>query len=691
MSQPSDGMATSMSMSMSGVSDGPSASVMRRRWGDRGRLNVELRFLGMIGMVWVSSLAQAVCWLWVAVEPTSDWRAVPWLTLAAPQVIALTVVMVTLAMHLPRARWSRRGSLRRLPPVWPLLIVGFPALVVAPFLAWRDRRARLKRQPPTPAAIEAAFHQLVHLPRIAGLQFLFWFGLAYVGNALILGVHFDWPRHVALGLTLLWAALLGPMAAIVVSRGRAILRPEYLTAPRIEQSDVPSTGHMGVKLAVNASIASVGAIAAPLAAGYLWMWSHAARTGHAEAEQLGAQVLTLAAEGQEQHLGRLLGRNPRVTVERGSRRYGNRLQEIPERAGLQDLDGDGIEDVLVRRSGSVTAIVPLGVPAPIPVNLLIFAGFFCLAGSAGAVVLLARNVQRDVVRATAQVDSVAKGAAPPPLTEASFSTRELRQLVQSVDRLVTRITEANVAKYIAIEKAKEADRLKNQFLANMSHDLRSPLNSVLGFSELLLTGIDGPLHPEHRDMVATIQASGRDLLQEIDDILDMARIEAGRLEVHPEPSPPANLISRAIQSARRRGNERVEYIAETAPGLPPAFVDPLRTVQALENLLLFAAERLESGTVEVHLRGVRTEDGRAISLRIKTPEPPATAHQLALAHQGFHRIPGHRGLGLGLPIANAIITLQGGHLGIEDHGHIMIFSVVLPAPETRRAIRHAES
>jgi signal transduction histidine kinase len=288
------------------------------------------------------------------------------------------------------------------------------------------------------------------------------------------------------------------------------------------------------------------------------------------------------------------------------------------------------------------------------------------------------------VRASERIRTVVEGEKLRPALEGSFATLEIRELVASVDRLVERITEANVGKYVAIEKAREVDRLKSQFLANMSHDLRSPLNSILGFSELLLSGIDGELEPEQRTMIRAILESGRSLLQEIDDILDTAKIEASRLELHPEPTPPTALVNRAIQGARKRQPAHIHYDVDTAAGLPPAFCDPYRTVQAIENVLLFAGERMDRGTIQVKLRLGKTDRGRMIFVQVFTPVRPATAEQLGRARRGFFRIPGHRGLGLGLPLAGSILELGGGALGIEDLEEGMVFSLQLCAPDARR-------
>lgn len=332
----------------------------------------------------------------------------------------------------------------------------------------------------------------------------------------------------------------------------------------------------------------------------------------------------------------------------------------------------------------------LGSVAASPLWAFLLAAAVIIILATIAATFVARDTHRDVVRASKRLRSVTEGKPPQPAIEGTYATRELRALVGSVDRLVERIAEANIAKYVAIEKAKEVDRLKSQFLANMSHDLRSPLNSILGFSELLLSGIDGELETPQRDMVATVLDNGRQLLQEIDDILDTAKIDASRLELHAEPTPPAALVNRAIAGAKKRQRKDIEYTVDAAAGLPPAFCDPYRTVQAIENVLLFASERMDKGRIEIDLRLGKTERGRMVFIQVRTPIRPATAEQLARARRGFFRIPGHRGLGLALPLAGSILELEGGALGIEDLEDGMVFALEIAAPSARRGPRPSD-
>jgi len=655
-----------------------------------GRIHVELRIAGLLGQAWLVGTAQATLWAWLAAGDGVAARELPWVQLLLPQVLALVLVFAQLFATLPEVRWPRRGSLVRTRSPWPSLVLGLPALAVAPLLIWRDRRVQRARAGLARDAVDHGFYHLLQAPQRLGLHFLAWVGLADLIVALVLGDALGWaPTQIWL-VALVAVASLGPLSAIVTARAHVLLRPELLTAPRARASARTRFDRdLRLGLGLPAAIAVAGSIAAPLLGGVLWMQVAGASVGVTEARHAAEDLLRLARLGELEAVGRVLARHRGAWLETPAGRWGARADVQLDGMGARDLDGDRLPELWVAREadGRAVAAVPIAAVEPLDLRSLLLAGLVVAAAGVAAVVLVAVDVHRDVVRATRQVSAVARGQAPPPMLESSISTRELRTLVRSVDRLVSRMTEGNVAKYVAIERAKEAERLKNQFLANMSHDLRSPLNSILGFSELLLTGIDGEITPEQRKMVQTIHDSGRDLLQEIDDILDTAKIEAKRLELHPEPTPPATLLSRAVANARKRLRAPVTFDAQVAAGLPPAFVDPYRTVQALENVLLFACERMDEGAVTVTVRPGQTDAGRVIAIRVNTPVRPATAEHLARARRGFSRIPGHRGLGLGLPIADAIVTRQGGSLAIEDLGEGMVFTLHLPAPETRRGLR----
>jgi signal transduction histidine kinase len=447
----------------------------------------------------------------------------------------------------------------------------------------------------------------------------------------------------------------------------------------------------------------------PALAGSLWAERLAKLEARDAAGRDAAALLRAAAADDLVGVAGMLASDPALGLRDADVRRGAFPDTIPSGAsGLVDTDGDTVPDHLISISRakpqlSTSIRLPARQPTPLATDLAII-GLGLVAGMA-ALALLLRDVERDLGRASRQITAVANGEVPEPMAVETFATAELRGLVAAVDRLVGRITDANVYKYVLIEKGHEADRLKSQFLANMSHDLRSPLNSVLGFSELLATGIEGELAADQLEMVGTIHRTGKDLLQQIDDILDTAKIEAGRMELHREPTPPATLIARAIQRARVRVGSPIDFDTVFAPGLPPAFVDPYRTTQALENVLLFAAEGLQRGTIEISCEAQRdraaAQDGlftqhvgRIIVIRISSPRALVPLAELEQARRGFFRLPGHTGLGLGLPIATSILELQGGVLAIEGGSSTSLggraamgFELRLPALAARKGSR----
>jgi len=652
-----------------------------------GRLNVELRIVGMLGLLWWATTLHAVVWGFVILSDAQV-AGLPWGRLALPHAVGMVALMVTVVAQLPRVRWPRMGSLSHHPSPLPLALAGVPLAPLLPYFIARDRKARDER--PDGDDVEVAFRQLLGTPRVLGAALLAWLGVALLVDALLLAEHLEWEARTSVAVVALLASLVTPMVAIGVSRIRAMLRPELISAPRPRPSSLGAKRDLRSSLAIPSFLTLFGVTVGPLLGVWLWQAGTDSERALKEAEVEAASLVRLA-QHDPASMGERLAAASGAGVSVDNRWYGRAYSTLAVANGPLDLDDDGHPELIRRNQGSVFAVVPVREAIKLPPLLIVIGAAFGLLAGCGTLVLVAADVGRDIERATAQVRAVADGEPRPNVSEGAYFAMELRQLVQSVERLVNRITETNIAKYVAIEKAKEADRLKSQFLANMSHDLRSPLNSILGFSELLLTGIEGELGDEQTRMVTTMYDSGRELLQQIDDILDTAKIDAGRMEVHPEPTPPANLISRATQNARKRMPKAVLIDTETAAGLPPAFVDPYRTVQALENVLVFAAERLEEGRIETDVETREMPGGRMVVISVRTPTRPATGEELTAVLRGFYRIPGHRGLGLGLPIAGSILELQGGTMDIIDDGKGATFEMHLPAPAARRPIRYRET
>ncbi len=642
-----------------------------------GRRATELQLIGLVALAWGVVFTSA--WAWAqtceVLEAQASAQAV---RLALPHLLALGVVSLQTLLALPSPRWDRRGNFRRRLP-WAFLAAGWPLIPIAAVVVLRDRWAT--RQIWSPEAVQSAFVQLLRLPGQTAVRFAVWATLAFSVDALLMADDHDASRSVLIALALASIGTTAATATILYGAARGALRAEVLAARPATHPGRASD--LSARLHAQLLPAVFGAIVTLVAGGYAWSTVTLERAARSEAARLSNELLELAAAAHEDALGRMLALHPDATVDDGTRRLGHPRPVAFDRDGPIDADGDGVPELYAARRTSVAVVVPLRPVAPPSLAPGILVGLFASIVLVASSAALARDTTRDVVRTTAHLSTVAGGRAPAPLGPHSFATAELRRLVAAIDQLVGRITEENVEKYVAIEKAKEADRLKSQFLANMSHDLRSPLNSILGFSELLLSGIDGPLSAEQRELVATIHSTGRELLQQIDDILDTAKIDAGRLEIHPEPTPPATFVARAAQNAHARRPD-IEFAVDTSAGLPPAFVDPYRTVQALENMMTFAATGMADGVVNVNVRMSTSGKRRMIAVEVVTPVRPPSAEHMSQLRRGFRRLPGHRGLGLSLPIAGAILELQGGGLTLRARGDGLLLRADLRGLELRR-------
>jgi signal transduction histidine kinase len=308
-----------------------------------------------------------------------------------------------------------------------------------------------------------------------------------------------------------------------------------------------------------------------------------------------------------------------------------------------------------------------------------------LALAALAGVLIGTSLARDVARGAARVAAIARPAeeqqhAPLIAGVAQFS--DVRRLGAAVNALLGRTAQMNVANFVAIETTLAANKLKMQFLANVSHDLRSPLNSILGFSELLLRDLPPESEDRRREVLDSIQRAGGDLLRLIDEVLDSAKLEAGRLVMQREDSLPAAVVRQSVQELQRQGiPEGIRLETELQAGLPTIWVDPQRLSQAILYLLRFCVDTAGRGELSVrvttqslaeeHPSGAR----KLLLIRIACPVQLADRDLF----EGFRRRPGLRGLGLGLPLAKAILEMHDGSLSVHTIPHVgTTFAADLP-------------
>ena len=217
----------------------------------------------------------------------------------------------------------------------------------------------------------------------------------------------------------------------------------------------------------------------------------------------------------------------------------------------------------------------------------------------------------------------------------------------------------------------------------MSHELRTPLNSSLILAKLLADNREGNLTAEQIKYAQTIQSSGNDLLALITDILDLSKIEAGRMEAQPEPVSIARLLESLGRTFQPLAAQKaLEFRIEIAPGTPESLVtDPQRLEQVLKNLLSNAMKFTEKG--QVTLQVSRRDNGRVAFAVVDTGIGIA-AHQQQIIFEPFRQADGttnrkYGGTGLGLSISRELVRLLGGEIHLTSEvGRGSTFTVTVP-------------
>jgi PAS domain S-box-containing protein len=250
-------------------------------------------------------------------------------------------------------------------------------------------------------------------------------------------------------------------------------------------------------------------------------------------------------------------------------------------------------------------------------------------------------------------------------------------------RDITEKVLAEKAVHEAKAAAEAANVAKSQFLANMSHELRTPLNAILGFSEVLENGIAGPLQSRQAEYVGLIRQSGEHLLHLINEILDLARIDAGKLDLQEEVLEPSRLIEVAIALVKDRAAAGLlKLTVHIEEDMPPLTVDRTRLTEILLNLLSNAIKFTQlGGAINVLVR--RTEEGGAAFV-VRDNGSGMTEAEVEIALERFGQVDGglarrYEGSGLGLPLARKLAELHGGSLTVKSEtGRGTTATVVLP-------------
>lgn len=231
------------------------------------------------------------------------------------------------------------------------------------------------------------------------------------------------------------------------------------------------------------------------------------------------------------------------------------------------------------------------------------------------------------------------------------------------------------------EQLQEMDRLKNQFLANMSHELRTPLNSIIGFSRVILKGIDGPLTDMQRTDLEAVYNSGQHLLELINGILDIAKIQAGKMELSFEDTNLHEVVKVVVSTAKALIKDKPVELQQSIPqDLPVIRADPRRVRQILTNLVGNASKFTEKGFIRVAVQATPTE----VIIAVEDSGIGIPEDKIGSIFEEFTQVDGSStraigGTGLGLSITKHFVEMHGGRIwvnSVADEGST--FYVALP-------------
>jgi signal transduction histidine kinase len=238
------------------------------------------------------------------------------------------------------------------------------------------------------------------------------------------------------------------------------------------------------------------------------------------------------------------------------------------------------------------------------------------------------------------------------------------------------------------QRLEQASRAKSEFLANMSHELRTPLNAILGFTEMLLDGLYGELPAGLEEPLADIQTNGRHLLRLINDVLDLSKIEAGRMELAPVEYSVQDVVETVRASLRSLAAEKCLDLRASVPDtLPPARGDAKRLSQCLMNLVGNAIKFTHEGEVAVSVE----RDGAMLVYRVTDTGIGIPKDQIDRVFDEFRQVDAtitreYGGTGLGLTITRRIVELHGGRIWVDSEpgkGSTFSFAVPLRVGEER--------
>lgn len=277
-----------------------------------------------------------------------------------------------------------------------------------------------------------------------------------------------------------------------------------------------------------------------------------------------------------------------------------------------------------------------------------------------------------------------------------FGNRELRLLEAASGTLTAIIQSARLLEQItqANEQLRELDKLKSQFLANMSHELRTPLNSIIGFSRVMLKGIDGQLNDLQNQDLTTIYQSGQHLLGLINDILDISKIESGKMEIQPDYISLEEIIDGVMASGKGLIKDKpLQIFKEVEANLPKVYGDPVRVRGVLLNLVSNASKFTHEGSITIRAThknyDTETDEPARVQVDVVDTGIGIAPEDFDKLFKAFSQVDGTTtrhagGTGLGLAISKQFVEMHGGRMWVESQkgvGSTFSFTIPLHPPK----------
>ncbi|MGH7767651.1 MAG: ATP-binding protein, partial [Candidatus Binatia bacterium] len=307
-----------------------------------------------------------------------------------------------------------------------------------------------------------------------------------------------------------------------------------------------------------------------------------------------------------------------------------------------------------------------------------------------ATLLVRRRVVRPLESLRRGVESIRKGDLTARLDiktgdEIEVLADEFNEMAAHLKEAYTglerKVAERTQALTTANEKLEEANKHKSRFLANVNHELRTPVSAIIGYARLVLRATEGRIAPLQKENLQDLLNNAERLLALIDSLLDFAKIEAGKMEVRVEPVGVDEVIQGAASTMELLLNGgRVRLVREIAPGIPIVNTDREKLRQIILNLLDNAVKFTERGEIKISA----SREGEALRLVVSDTGIGIAKEDLDRVFEEFRRgnttrADGYRGTGLGLTIVKKFVNLLGGEINVESEvGKGSVFTVVLP-------------